>query len=141
MEFVSILLKLWTWLFKNLLILIRIVSDKNKKGIYLGNIVHGVGLNPIKTFDLIFQKPVDTDSNSIWKKQKRYLPKIIVYGVGFNPIETLDMIIQKPVDTDWNSILQKQKRPFPRKHCAWSWFQSNLNFRLDYSKTCWYWFE
>ena len=36
--------------------------------------MHGVGVIPIKTFDLIIQKPVDTDSNCILQKQKRYLP-------------------------------------------------------------------
>ena len=48
-----------------MLILIRIASNKNKKGIYLGNIVHGVGFDPIEILDLFNQKPIDTDSNRI----------------------------------------------------------------------------
>ena len=141
MELVLILLKLWSWIFKNLLILFWIASNKNKKGIYLGNIVHGVGFNPIKTLDLIIQKAVDTDLNSIWKNKKGIYLGHIVDGVGFDPIKILDMIIKKPVDTDSNSIWQKQKRYLHRKHCGWSWFWSYQNFGHDYPKTCLYWFK
>ena len=42
---------------------------------HLANIVHGIDFDPIKNLNVTIQWPVDTDSNHIRQKQKRYLSR------------------------------------------------------------------